>query len=152
MHEGIAHHGQDGKKMKSSAEAPSVSGEIGGKAEKAPVAFEIGADRVGVNPKHEALAAQIKEKEATRDALMKSWKTKFDAVKAAKAENDRHKETITRLHATGKISPEAYEAELASIQEKFDGGMADAQKDLDLASEYREEIDRLKDELEGGAN
>ena len=128
---------QSGKK-KSSAESAEASGEIGGaKAERMDPA---------------QAEAAIKEKEAVRESLMKSWRTKFDAIKAAKAENDRHKEVVTRLHMSGKLSQEDYQAELASNQEKLDEAVRDAQKDLDLASEYRDEIERLKAGLDEDAN
>jgi len=117
--------------MKSSAENPEASGEIGGK---------------------EAVMAEIKEKEAVRQSLMKSWKAKFDAVREAKKEQDRHKELVTRLHATGKLSKEDYEAELASNQEKLDADLDDAQKDLDLATEYREEIEKLQASIDESTN
>src|SRR5690349_9968315 len=118
------------RNKKSSAESSEASGEIGGaKAERGDT---------------EAVMAQIEEKEKTRDSLMKSWKTKFDGIRAKKAENDKHKETITRLHMNGKLSDESYQAELDSMQEGLDADMRDAQKDLDLATEFREEIEKLK--------
>jgi chromosome segregation ATPase len=123
---------------KSSAESPEASGEIGGKKAE-------GADL-------EAVKAEIQEKEAVRASLMKSWKTKFDAIREAKKEQDRHKETVTRLHATGKLSAEDYQAELASNQEKLDADLRDAQKDLDLATEYREEIEKLQASIDESTN
>lgn len=128
---------QPGKK-KSSAESPEAAVEIGGaKAERLDAA---------------QVSEQIREKEAVRESLMKSWRTKFDAIKASKAENDRHKEVVTRLHMSGKLSQEDYQAELASNQDKLDEAMRDAQKDLDLAAEYREEIEKLKGSIDESTN
>jgi len=138
-------------KLKSSAESAEVSGEIGGETEE-PSGFEIGADRIGVDPKHEKIEAQIKEKEATREALMKSWDAKFDAIKDMEEANARHMELITKLHLAGSFKKEDYEAEQASMQEKLEKAKAEADKDLDLAMEYREEIDKLKAELDEGTN
>ncbi len=128
---------QPGKK-KSSAESPEASGEIGGRKAERADAKEI--------------EAAIQEKEAVRASLMKSWKSKFEAVKASKAENDRDKEVVTRLHLSGKLSKEDYEAQLSANQEKLDEALRDAQKDLDLASEYRDEIEKLKAEIDESAN
>src|SRR5690349_4614760 len=122
---------QEKPKMKSSAENPEASGEVDSK---------------------ETALAQIKEKEAVRASLMKSWKTKFDAIREAKKENDRHKEVITRLHMSGKLSAEDYQAELASNQEKLDADLREAQKDLDLATEYREEIEKLQASIDESTN
>jgi len=124
--------------MKSSAESPEASGEIGGKKAE-------GADV-------EAVQAEIKEKEAVRASLLKSWRTKFDALKTAKQESDRHRELITHLHMNGKLSKEDYEAEISSNQEKLDADLRDAQKDLDLAAEYREEIEKLQASIDESTN
>jgi|GEM_PF-2552129 len=140
----MEHHADPAKedpqksKMKSSAESAEVSGEIGGgKSERADAA---------------SVMAAIKEKEAVRESLMKSWRAKFDAVKASRQENDRNKEVITRLHLSGKLSKEAFEAEQSSMTEKLDDALRDAQKDLDLAAEYRDEIEKLKASIDESTN
>lgn len=144
------------KKKKSSSEAPVASGEIGGDVdtgeEAGKEAMEIGADRIGVNPKEEAILKTIAEKEEQRGALLRSWRAKFDKIKELKAAQDKEKELETRLHMNGGISDETFWASSEARAEKIAEAANEAQKDLDLASELREEIEKLRSDLEKGTN
>jgi hypothetical protein len=153
MHEGIAHQGQDRKKMKSSGEAPSVSGEIGSEAEQ-PKGFEIGADRVGVSKQEEQLRGQVAEKEKQRDSLLKAYSREFKAYAAKRAEREAAMATLESQRLSGKSNvTEAQMEAFRANDEKLNA------EDLYHAEAYKrdavdleKDIDRLKDEIEKGMN
>ena len=106
-------------------------------------------DRDAINRK---ILKTIAEKEEQRGALLRSWRAKFDKIKELKAAQDKEKELETRLHMNGGISDETFWASSEARAEKIAEAANEAQKDLDLASELREEIEKLRSDLEKGTN
>lgn len=137
------------KKM--SHDQSAVSGEI--ETGKMPTgAFEIGADRVGVDPK-EAKAAEIQtaiaDKTKQAAGLRATWKEKFNAFKALKAEEDEQRSTVQRLKIAGKLnlSDEDIKQGERDSTAKLEEALNDAQKYRSDAEELEAEIEALNAEL-----
>ena len=140
-------------KKKSSSEKPVASGEIGGE-EEAASGFEIGADRVGVDPKETGLRADIAEKEKTRDSLIKAYSREFKEYVRKREEREAAMATLEsqRLSGTSKVSDEQMEAFRANDAEMNAADLHHAEAYKRDATDLEKEIDALKDDLERGSN
>lgn len=95
---------------------------------------------------------KIEGLEQTRRALLSGKQQKLDAIKSKKAELDGRRKTNLRLLQQGFMTAEAYAGDEARMDDEFNEVLRDAQKDIDLAAEFREEIELLKKNPEDGAN
>ena len=148
------------EKMKTSDDASVVSGDVEVGKEAGKETMAIGIDRIGMNPKEEAIFNDISEKQRLRDSLLKTYKEKFAEYVQKRDERAETQGTWLRQRLDGLAEGEALsaadQAKIKEYESNDEASNAEEKRKVDQykrdAIDLEKEIDALRGQLNKDTN